>query len=379
MGQVAVLTVFTPEAFAGPALDFHNMIVGRVAASGRLIEPAQHGTTGGFFVTAMHQLMPNGIQIWNTIYTARWADRGQAMVFSVNLPDVGRKFGPVANELISRIAVPQNAIAGPPDPGTSSPTSQPAALGTKPQAPPCYRPQGIEFCPKPVPPVDQAVPLAGAWIATTAQTSFSVDPSAGGVRSRVATGLIVLFANGVAARSGLVKSGTIDDNYWAEGLAVMDAHNPDDFGYRGAGKWTESNGTVTVQWQAGSTDTFTRDGENLKQTYATWHPYTPVDGLRLEGRYEHPQPFGPPLGISLLRDGRFTEDGVNETMGGATINPGFPQHGSGTYEIARWSLILRFSTGFVQSINLLLGQGDPKDPGDFVLNGYDFARVGGRR
>jgi len=378
-GRVAGFTILSPEPFAGAPLAFHEMIVARGASAGRLLEPAQHGTTGGFLVTAIHQLMPNGMQIWVTIYTARWADRGQAMLFSVNAPDVGKKFGPVANEMIARIVVPQGPVAsadpsGGPPPGASTPAPGPGSL----TPPPCLRPQGIEFCPKPVPTGSQVVPLAGAWIATSAQTTFSVDQRDPGVKSRVSTGMIVLFTNGVAARSNLVSGGAIDENYWSEGLAAMDARDPSEFGYRGAGKWTESGGKVTITWQSGSSVTLTRDGERLKEQYITWNPYPSIDGLRLEGRYEHPQPFGSPLGITLHRDGTFLADGLNNTMGGSTINPGFPEHGSGKYEISRWSLVLRFNTGFVQSINLMLGQGDPANPSDFVVNGYDFARVSGR-
>ena len=48
--------------------------------------------------------------------------------------------------------------------------------------------------------------------------------------------------------------------------------------------------------------------------------------------------------------------------------------GNGAFVTTRWSLVVHFSTGFSQSINLMLGQGDPADPKDIVLNGYDFVK-----
>lgn len=41
-------------------------------------------------------------------------------------------------------------------------------------------------------------------------------------------------------------------------------------------------------------------------------------------------------------------------------------------------LVLRFSTGFVQSMNLMLGTGDPANPDVIVVNGTDFQRAGAR-
>ena len=253
--------------------------------------------------------------------------------------------------------------------------SPPASAGGYPPPPPCLRPQGIEFCPAPVPTGDHAVPITGAYLATSAQTAFHVGA---GVESRVETTILLLFANGVAARSAAMKSGDLDDTYWSEGFATMDPTDPSQLGMRRIGRWTEASGKVTITWQTGPAMTLTRDGDDLKEAYTTWAPYPRIDGLKLEGRYQHVVEFGPPWSVTLHRDGTFTSDGLNETMGGTTINPGFPAQGSGTYEIMKWSLVLRFSTGFVQSISLMLGKGDPANPDVIVLNGTDYQRTGAR-
>src|SRR3954468_1222241 len=186
--------------------------------------------------------------------------------------------------------------------------------------------------------------------------------------------MLVLYANGVAVRSSVMKAHTNDDTYYAEGFATVDAVNFASIGARQSGRWSEKGGKVSIAWTIGGTQELTRNGDKLTEQYSSWAPYAPVDGLRLDGRFSHAQGFGPPMMLTLRKDGTFTEDGVNDTMGGTMVNLDFPVHGSGTYEIARWSLVLRFSNGFVQSINLLLGGGDPTSTTTMVLNGYDFAR-----
>jgi hypothetical protein len=373
-GRVFVLTIFSPEPFAGPAEAFHDEIVRRATWNARPLEPPRRGTAGPFLVTAVRQLTAAGVQLWVTVYTARWSDRGQALVLAANAEDVARAYAPVADAMVRRISVPRVALGGPEAAGAAA-----GGVAVAPSAaPPCQRPTGIEICPKPVPSAGEAVPIVGAYIATAARTSYSADPQAPGVRSRVGTHLLLLFANGVAARSSAMKSGAMDDTYWAEGLATMDPRDPSQLGARRVGRWSESGGTVAIAWQTGAPTTLTREGRNLREKSTLWTPYPSVDGLRLEGRYERAVSFGPPWSITLRKDGTFTSEGVNNTMGGTTVNPGFPEHGSGTYEIRRWSLILRFTTGFVQSINLMLGQGDRTDPHDLVLNGYDFVRTSRR-
>ena len=360
-GRVYVITVFSPERFAGTPSAFHDEIVRRATGSARLLDPPQldsssTGGTGGRLATRVHQLMPNGAELWMTIYTVRWGEQGQAFVMTANNPDVAREYAPVADEMIRGIAVPEGA------PVSARPVSS--------RPLPCQRPTGIEICPKAVVPVDPEIAIVAAYIATAARSSFEVGR---GVQSRVSTQILLLFANGVAARSSAMKG---DDLYWSEGFATMDPRDPAQLGARRVGRWTERDGTLAIAWQIGQPTTLTRDGQKLREQYTVWSPYASVDGLRLDGRYQRRrEEYVSPSGITFHRDGTFEEDGLGVTMGGTTVNPGFPERGAGTYEISRWSLILRFSTGFLQSINLMLGDGDRTTPPDLVLNGYDYIRA----
>ena len=364
-GRVCLITVFGAEPFPGTATDYHEEIVRRATGFARPLEPPLRDSVGAFLLTRVHQLMPNGVQFWVTVYTTRWGDWGQAFVMTANAPDVFGRFAPVADAMIAGIPVPQTTAA------TAAPTATPARGGAP---PPCYRPNGIEFCPKPVVPDSPATAIAGAYIAAAARSGYNVGV---GVRSTVRTEILLLFANGVAARVPLAKSGAIDDTYWAEGLATMDPRQPDSIGARSLGRWTERSGTISIRWQIGPPTTLTREGTKLKEEYTAWAPYPSVDGLQLEARYQRIEEYVTPSWIALHRDGTFEENGVNVTMGGETINPLFPERGSGRYEIRRWSLILRFSTGFVQSINLLLGDNRTAPP-DILLNGYRYVRAPSR-
>jgi hypothetical protein len=76
----------------------------------------------------------------------------------------------------------------------------------------------------------------------------------------------------------------------------------------------------------------------------------------------------------MRRIGTFDADQVNETMGGKLVNPKFPEMGSGTCEFRKWSLTLRFDTGFVQSIHVMFDTDDPASAGRILVSGYDFAK-----
>jgi len=103
---LCVITVFTPEAFPGSGPAFHDEIVRRAISNARVLEPPQHANVAAFQVTGIHQQMPNGLQLWSRIYTARWADRGQVFILAVNSPDLLNRYGAAADSMMSRIVVP---------------------------------------------------------------------------------------------------------------------------------------------------------------------------------------------------------------------------------------------------------------------------------
>jgi hypothetical protein len=102
---LCVITVFTPETFAGSAHAYHEEIVRRAISSARVLESPQRASVGAFQVTIVHQRMPNGFHLWSRIYTARWADRGQAFIFAANTPDLFSRFTPAADSMMSRMVV----------------------------------------------------------------------------------------------------------------------------------------------------------------------------------------------------------------------------------------------------------------------------------
>jgi hypothetical protein len=360
-GQVAVITVFSPEPFAGTAAEYHAEITRRAIASGRLLEPPDSSSTGDVgggatrSATRHHVVMPNGAELWITIYTVRWGTQAQAFLLTANSAEMAERHGPAADAMIAGITAPSAEPARTPPVALNQPARSPQ--------PPCYRPTGIEMCPQAVVADDPATRIVGAWIAAAARSRFT--PGAG-VRSGVTTEILLLFANGVAARSAAIRSG--GDTYWAEGFATMDPRDPAQIGARRVGRWSEHNGTITIAWQIGAPQTLARDGRSLREQYTTWQPYPPVDGLRLDGRYQRIEEYATPWSLTLRGDGRFEASGLHNAMGGTAVNPGFPERGAGTYEIAKWSLILRFDNGFVQSMNLMVGENE------LVINGYPMKR-----
>jgi hypothetical protein len=363
-GVVCTVNIVPAQRFAGNAEELHVTLMRLATQNARLLDVPQRGIAGSFLTSTFRQVTPQGVVLLTTLYTARWEDRGQAVVFASNNPNAVRAYLPVVTSMVASVQVPASVASVP---GATSP-SQPA-----PAAPRAN--DDFAYHPKAVPPADRAVPVVGSYISAAARSSYSVGS---GIQSKVQTLMLVLYRNGLAARSLVQKDGSVDANYEAEGFATVDANNPSSLGVRERGQWTEQSGKVSIAWANGEKVDLTRDGANLKEQYVTWTPYASVDGLRLDGRFQRVPPFGPPWQVTLRKDGTFAEDLAGETMGGTLVNPAFPEHGSGTYEIRRWSLVLHFGNGFVQSINLMLGQGGPASTSMLVLNGFDFMRTAGR-
>jgi len=79
--------------------------------------------------------------------------------------------------------------------------------------------------------------------------------------------------------------------------------------------------------------------------------------------------------IVLHKNGTFEGDGVNVTMGGEIVNPYFPAHGSGTYEVHKGSMILFFQNGFTQAIECMIDNAPNGEAKVVLLNGFPFERV----
>jgi hypothetical protein len=79
--------------------------------------------------------------------------------------------------------------------------------------------------------------------------------------------------------------------------------------------------------------------------------------------------------IVLHKNGTFEGDGVNITMGGDIVSPNFPEHGSGTYQVHKGSMILFFQNGFTQAIECMIDTAPNGEAKIVLLNGYPFERV----
>jgi hypothetical protein len=119
------VTILPPQQYGGTAEQYHDVLVARGMRNGRLLEPARAGSSGRFRFTRLHQVTPNGEQAWTTIYSARWSDRGQVIVFVATAGDIERRYLPAVDTMVSHISLPQT-VAGS-DQQPSAPIAPPPA------------------------------------------------------------------------------------------------------------------------------------------------------------------------------------------------------------------------------------------------------------
>jgi hypothetical protein len=293
-------------------------------------------------------LTPQKQNQWLLLYTTKSGTRLESVLFLAAREDLQQTYRFAVDRMVTNIELPDAKPAG----------------------------GGPEWKPAPVPEKDKDVAIAGAWIVARLESEFSADPKAGGLQQKQTVKAVALFENGVAAKVDAVRTGLNDSTYPAEGLATLDVSAPG-ANDRRFGKWTESDGKIAIKWNQGREDAVTRAGENLKDAAGIlWSRMKPVDGARLNATFVRPSEFGIPGMLALRKDGTFDADQVNETMGGKLVNPKFPEMGSGTYELRKWSLILRFDTGFVQSIHVMFDNDNPVAAKRIIISGYDFALPG---
>jgi len=226
-------------------------------------------------------------------------------------------------------------------------------------------------------PRERDVPLKGVYVFI----GFAFGPSYGGVGTTMTWGqratqqLLLLFANGVAAKTDL-KGDNLAGHHQAEGFATMDAGNPAAVSGAPYGQWTEDENAVHIQWNVGAPTDLVKNGNNLEGKGERWTPFHLVEGQRLEGTFVRKMEAGlRSQSIVLHQDGTFIGDGVNVTMGGELVNPNFPARGSGTYEVHKGSMILYFANGFTQAIACILDADQNGEVRTVLLNGFPFERV----
>ncbi|HUH62108.1 MAG TPA: hypothetical protein VLZ50_03875 [Terracidiphilus sp.] len=274
---------------------------------------------------------------------------------------------------------PFAAPAGPPGGLQSSPGAvvQAPNSGGPPFVPPPHGNGDLTYHAKAILPAERDVPLKGVYLFV----GYAFGATYGGVGTTMNWGqhavqqLLLLYENGVAAKVDL-RGGNLAGKYQAEGFATLDVTNPAVVSSAPFGRWSEDENAVHLQWANGSLTDLAKNGPDLEGKGERWHPYQIAEGDVLEGTFVRKMEAGlRSQWIVFKRDGTFSGEGVNVTMGGSMVNPRFPERGGGTYTVHKGSMILFFSNGFTQSIACTLDHKNSPDVQLVLLNGFPFERV----
>lgn len=232
-----------------------------------------------------------------------------------------------------------------------------------------------DIAPAAAAPVAPIAPTASAATNEVAINEIHTNIEMRGVSfgSNVTTDHIIFFANGIAAREGVINGRPREcySLYQVGGLTQLP---------RNYGRWQEQAGTVSITWQEGPAWTLQRDeGRRLSLNGRKLLAYRPVDGARVQGQFVYGDVGGVISAIALSADGRFVATTLREGMGCPATQPGrptgVPESGSGTYEIRKWTLILRFGNGAVGMYPFHVeSDQDLARPARFWLNSYSFER-----
>jgi hypothetical protein len=131
-GGVCLLLMVPAERFTGSAEMFHDDAVRRAVANVRVLEAGQRHTVGQFLVTSIREIAPPGVPMWVAIYTARWGDVGQALLFSTGTEELMRAHLPVVENMMRRAVLPQVAPA-PTATSAATPAAAPTLASAAPQ------------------------------------------------------------------------------------------------------------------------------------------------------------------------------------------------------------------------------------------------------
>jgi hypothetical protein len=237
--------------------------------------------------------------------------------------------------------------------------------------------------------------LAKARFAGTGETAASPAPRAGSVSglpatdipiveshvhveirsvtstSNVLTDHILFFQNGIVVREGVITAPR--SCYAAIPVADLRALP---FNY---GRWQENKSArvVSIAWQEGPSWTLQREGDRLSLGGKRLLKLRPLDGLKLDGTFVHRSLTGANIVLVLRRDGSFETGGLMEEMTCPAPGGRPTLSGSGTYEVRKWTLILRFASGQVTLLPIAVdSEADLQGVGKFSLrSSYDFVKA----
>jgi uncharacterized protein (DUF2141 family) len=153
--------------------------------------------------------------------------------------------------------------------------------------------------------------------------------------------------------------------------------------------YTAHGDEVRIRWRSGSERVLRRQSDGSLRTVdrLDYVRHDPLNGRRLEGRYEVPWKR-PHLAVSIrfTRDGRFSEQNVLSNIGWMTLerlrDPALDRlmsvsAGSGTYTFRENTLELRYDDGRVARIVAYVFPQEltKPHPEEIYLSGHDFRRV----
>lgn len=341
---------FPPHQTADDLRAHHALLWNKLLALGTPAGPSQNGTLGRFIWSGVQFRGPAGQSQWLRTYSIKVGSTYQAVGVDCTSPVLLTKHLPEVEAMLTRAVVAE----GTPSPLPASPAGPKGAL-----------PSAIPTLPA------KDVKVVEAYLQSALQQRFSVGS---GVKQSAVAEDILLFENGVAYRAEALASGALDSTVNAYGYATVDVANMKEPPGRQYGRWKEDKeaGTLTITWFGGQSVKYRRKGKDLVLEGGSASRRESMDGLRLEGLFEGKMFVGPPIRLALHKDGRFEEELLSNVLGGSIIDPAFPEKGSGTYEVSKWTLILRFSNGTVRTANLKY---DPARPDALILHTTELKRL----
>ena len=347
---------------------FGNQVLALAQASGRTLGATEVTEQEGILLRVVQIENQNHMKLREVFYGYPSA-RGLSIPILMIPPKVGDQDPRLetANQYVQQLAAQKFELS-------AAPAAQPAQPATG------WRPKtdiDLTYHAKAIIPKERDVPLKGVYVFV----GYAFGPSYGGVGTTMTWGqratqqLLLLFANGVAAKTDL-KGDNLAGHHQAEGFATMDVANPAAVTGAPYGHWTDNGETIHIQWNIGGPTDLAKKGNTLEGKGERWTPFQLVEGERLEGTFVRKMEAGlRSQWIVLHKNGTFEGDGVNVTMGGEIVSPNFPAHGSGTYEVHKGSMILFFQNGFTQAIGCMIDPPGSEEARTVLLNGFPFERV----
>lgn len=329
--QAVVSLTAAPDSGA-PLAAGHQALWANLMRNTGTPQEQRAGQSGRFIWSEMRAVDARNAQQWHRMYSTK---EGNVHVLVSVAADSAPAF---ASALAAVEPMLAGALFGGPAPSAAAPVPTPAAT-----------PAG-------------SVPIVEAHV--------HVDIRAVTATSNVLTDHILFFGNGIVAREGVITGPR-------ECYALYDVRQLAKLPFN-YGRWREDKaaGTVQIQWQEGPPWTLKREAGRLSLGGKRLLVLRPLDGLKMDGVYEHRPAGGPPSSLELKPDGRFEAVNLVERMGcPSQARPG-ALAGTGQYEVRAWTLILRFAGGQVTPLPLHVEAGeDLRRVGRFGLNGHEFVRA----